>query len=61
MHLVMQSNISSNLQTKIEQFRSVPDKNNTEKYIAAMIFNFSNKDNPLWNGMITVLNANFAN
>ena len=28
----MQSNISSYLQTKIEQFRSVPDKNNTALY-----------------------------
>ena len=55
----MQTNISSNLQGSIEQVRPASDKYNTE-YIEAMTFNLSNKDDNLWNAMITVPSANFA-
>ena len=56
----MQTNIPTNLQANIEQVRPVPDKYNTKYYIEAITFNLSNKDNHLWNDMITVLSANFA-
>ena len=56
----MQTNIPSNQQTNIEQVRPALDKHNTKYYIEAMTFNLSDKDNNLWNDMIFVLNANFA-
>ena len=43
--LVMQTNISSNLQANIEKVRPVPGKNNTKCYIEAITFNLSNKNN----------------
>ena len=55
----MQTNISSKLQAHIEQVRPASDKYNIE-YTYAMTFNLSNKDNYLWNAIITVLSANFA-
>ena len=33
---------------------------NTKYYIESINFDLSQKDNHLWNGMITVLNDNFA-
>ena len=56
----MQTNIPSNLQANIEQVRPAPNKLYTNYYIEAITFNLSNKDNHLWNDMITVLSANFA-
>ena len=56
----MQTNIPSNLQANSEQVRAAPDKCNTKCYMEAITFNLSNKDNHLWNGMITDLSANFA-
>ena len=56
----MQTNIPSNLQANIEQVRPAPDKWYNKYYIEAITFNVNNKDNHLWNGMITVLIANFA-
>ena len=56
----MQTNISSNLQANIEQVRPAPYKWYNKYYIEAITFNVYNKDNHLWNGMITVLIANFA-
>ena len=35
-------------------------KYNTKYYIESITFDLSQKDNHLWNGMITVLNDNFA-
>ena len=51
----MQTNTPNNLQTNIEQVWPAPDKYNTKYYIEAFAFNLSNKDNHLWNDMITVL------
>ena len=56
----MQTNIPSSLQAKTEQVRPAPDKYNTKYYIEVITFNLSNKDNHLWNGMIIVLSAIFA-
>ena len=56
----MQTNIPSNLQTNIEQVIPLPDKYNAEYDIEAMTFHLRNKDNHLWNDMITVLSTNFA-
>ena len=56
----MQTNIPSNLQANSEQVRPTPDKCNTKYYMEAITFNLNNKDNHLWNGMITVFNASFA-
>ena len=56
----MQTNIPSNLQSNIEQVKPAPYKYNIKYYIEAITFNFSNKDNYLWNDMITFLSANFA-
>ena len=44
--MIMQINISSNLQANIEQVRPASDKYNNE-YIKAMTLNLSNKDNYL--------------
>ena len=41
----MQTNISRNVQTNIEQVRPAPDKYNTKYYLEAMTFNLSNKNN----------------
>ena len=41
----MQTNVPSNLQAN-KQVRPVPDKNDA-KYLEAMIYNLSNKDNYL--------------
>ena len=43
-----------NLQANTEQVRPAPDKYNTKYYIEAFTLNISNKDNHLWNDMITV-------
>ena len=51
----MQTNIPNNLQANIEQVRPAPDKYNTKYYIEAVTFNLSNKNNHLWNDMVTVL------
>ena len=56
----MQTNIPSNLLDNIEQVRPAPNEKNIKYYIVALTFNLSNKDNHLWNDMIAVLNANFA-
>ena len=40
-HLVMQTNIPSDLQANIEQVRPGPDKYNTKYYIEAITFNLS--------------------
>ena len=56
----METNIPSNLEANIEQVRLAPEKKNTTYYIEAITFNFSNKDNHLWNDMVTALSANFA-
>ena len=56
----MQTNMPSNLQANIEQARLVPDKQYTKCYIEAITFNLSNKDKYLWNDMIILLSANFA-
>ena len=56
----MQTNIPSNLQANSGQVRPAPDKYNTKYYIEVITFNISNKNNHLWNDMITVLSANFA-
>ena len=56
----MQTNIPSNLQANIEQVRPAPGKLYTNYYIEAITFNLSNKDSHLWNDVITVLSANFA-
>ena len=56
----MQTNISSNLQANIEQVRPAPGNHNTLFYIETITFNLSNKDNHLWNDMITALSAKFA-
>ena len=53
----MQTSIPSNQQANIEQVRPASDKYNTE-YICNE--NLSNKINYLWNAMIAVLSANFA-
>ena len=58
--MVMQTNIPSNLQANIEQIKPAPDKYYSKYYIEAITFNLSNEDNYLWNDMITVLSANFA-
>ena len=55
--MVMKTNISSNLQANIEQIKPAPDKYYTKYYIEAITFNLRNY---LWNDMITVLSANFA-
>ena len=52
--------MQTNLQANTEQVRSAPDKYNTKYYIEAITFNLSIKDNHLWNDMITVLSAKFA-
>ena len=56
----MQTNIPSNLQANIEQVTPASDKYNTKYCTEAITFNLSNKDKNLWNDMITVLSANFA-
>ena len=56
----MQTNTPNNLQTNIEQVWPAPDKYNTKYHIEAFPFNLSNKDNHLWNDMITVLSANLT-
>ena len=56
----MKTNISSNIQANIEQVRPAPEKWNTKCYIEAITFNLSDKDNHLYNDMITVLSVNFA-
>ena len=55
--MVMKTNIPSNLQANIEQIKPAPDKYYTKYYIEAITFNLRNY---LWNDMITVLSANFA-
>ena len=45
--LVMQPNISSNLEANIEQVRPALDKKYTKYYIKAITFILSNKDNDL--------------
>ena len=55
----MQTTISSKLQGNIEQVRPVPDKCNAKYYIETITFNL-NKDNHLWNDIITFFSANFA-
>ena len=54
----MKTNISSNLQANIEQVKPASDKYNTE-YITNDLQS-QQWDNYLWNAMITVLSANFA-
>ena len=56
----MQTNVASNLPADIEQVWPAPDNYNTKCYIETITFNLSNKDNHLWNNMMTVLSANFA-
>ena len=56
----MQTKIPINVQANNEQIRPAPDKYNTKYYAEAITFSLSNKDNHLWNDMITVLSANFA-
>ena len=56
----MQTNILSNLKANIEQVIPLPDKCNTEYDIEAMTFDLRNKENHLWNDMITVLSTNFT-
>ena len=56
----MQTNIPSNLQVNSEYVRSTPDNYTTKYHIEAITFNLSNKDNHLWNDMITILSAKFA-
>ena len=56
----MQTNIPSNLQANIEQVRPALDKKYIKYYKEALTFNLSNKDNDLWNDIITVLSGNVA-
>ena len=57
-HLVMQTNIPVIYRLTLN--KSDLHQTNTILNIYAMTFNLSNKDNYLWNAMITVLSANFA-
>ena len=55
----MQTNIPSNLQSNIEQISPAPDNWNNNYYVEVITFDLRNKDNHLWNDMITFLSANF--
>ena len=56
----MQTNIPCDVQANIEQVTPASGKQNTEYYLEAMTYNFSNKDNHLSNDMIIFLSANFT-